>query len=237
MARGWINKSSRSGRVFSEEPTAVKGASAVIRPGVYSNGLPQMGVPAGRESTRASSSRYEDKESHKYRADYRGDEARGLTGALEGRGTDPTVHSKNTRRYGHDGSRLEGATFKSTGTQPAPQQRDQLPPSWSPKTYTDRVPPGGISRRVGWLGNGQPFVPPVHTTTRRHGSDGAHDLHSSTDAAQGQGWHASGGQHGQPSPHRPQRQGPAPGAARADVNKLNRESYISPQPGRGPKTR
>src|SRR5262249_28264043 len=142
----------------------------------------------------------------------------------------PRVSSKNDKRYGRDGSRID-ATFKSTGDQPAPQQRDQLPPSIPPRVYTDRVPTGGVSRRVGWLGGGQPFIPPAHSTTRRHGSDRFHQPHSSTDGAQGQAWHASGGQFGQPSPHRPQRQGPAPGVELRDARgKQNSASYTSPKP-------
>lgn len=221
MTKGWISKSSRSGAVYAEAPIAVRGKSEIIRPGTFGDGLPQGGVPAGRESTRASSSRYEDKESHKYRADYRGDEARGLTGGLEGRGTDPTVHSKSTRRYGHDGSRLPNATYRSTGHQPAPQQRDEVAPS-SPHRSQPRATEH--SERVGFPGGGAAFREATHPNSRRHGLDGIHHPDRTTDDAPGMANSASGGRFGEPQKRPPQRtvQAEKPG----DSGALNRREYI-----------
>jgi hypothetical protein len=115
-------------------------------------------APLGRVSTQAGSQSYSDGE--KYRADLRGDISRGLTNRRESEGPNPAVLPRGIRRYGVDGSRLPNATYRNTGSQNPPQQRDQLPPSWPQKSHTERVPTGGISRRVGYLGNGAPFVPP-----------------------------------------------------------------------------
>lgn len=136
----------------------------------------------------------------------------------------PRVSSKNDKRYGRDGSKLSGATFKSTGDQPAGQQHDDLPPSLPQHSYTDRLPPGGISRRVGFLGGGKPAVPVSHAATlRRHGSDGIHDPRTSTDNAPGQAHSVSGGRFGKPQVRAGAR---APsGTKRQDSGALDRRNY------------
>src|SRR5262249_11713873 len=158
---GWKNSSSRpeGRRVFAEAGEVVK--RELVRPGTFSDSQHREGTPAGRESTRASSSRYEDAESQKVRADYRGGDSFGLTGKRESEAPYRRVHSKAVRHYGVDGSRLD-APHKSTGVQNPSQQHDEVPPSLPQRTYTERLPPGGISRRVGWLGDGQPFVAVDH---------------------------------------------------------------------------
>ena len=217
-------------KVTRTYPTGSRGFSEtaqpkgeVTRPGTFIEGQHREGTPAGRESTRASSSRYEDKESQKVRADYRG-ESQGLTGRRESEGPNPRVHSKAVRRYGVDGSRLD-ARYKSTGEQNPHQQHDEVPPSLPQRTYTDRLPPGGIVRQVGFPGGGKPFVEVDHSRTmRRHGSDGLHDMSKSTDRAPGQARSASGSRFGEPQKRPPQRTVTAekPG----DSGALNRREYI-----------
>jgi hypothetical protein len=84
-------------RSFSD---AAAPAPQIVRPGTYSDGQPMMGTPAGRESTKATDSGYLSKDAKSYRSDLRGDTERGLTGKVASVGPNPTVSSRNDKRYG-----------------------------------------------------------------------------------------------------------------------------------------
>src|SRR5450755_2857301 len=85
-----------------------------------------------------------------------------------GFGENPTVTSKNVRRYGRD---PEGDVHGSTGEQPAKLCRDPVPPSLPPKVHTDRAPPAGSVAVAGWDPQTGKFVPASHPHTGMHGSD------------------------------------------------------------------
>jgi hypothetical protein len=119
-----------------------------------------------------------------------------------GESDNPTVHSKNTRRYGRDGSKGDFPE-SSTGEQPAKLYRDPVPPSAAPVTHhPDRTPPAGTIRTEGWDPRTGRFIEPQHPHTGQHGSDSFPDLHATTDGAQGQAHSASGGAHGKRSPRK-----------------------------------
>jgi hypothetical protein len=189
--------------------------SEIVRPGRYADGQDQNGTPASNQHhSGAANAGYLDRSAVAHRAS-EGSQPYPTE-------SNPRVSSKNDKRYGRDGSKLSGATFKSTGGQPAGQQRDQIAPSWAP-TAKERATPH--SERVGWV-NGK-YVAPTHPNMGKHdpGHHGA--LHANTDAAQGQAWHASGGQFGKRSPQ------PAPtnlgtGTGREDAGALERGSYNRP---------
>jgi hypothetical protein len=185
--------------------------SEIIKSGTkYRDGQDRAGV-SGEAYTTARDSRYaEDKG---YRA--------GLRGGENPRSNE-RVSSKGARNARRDGFTPSDPRQPS---QPGTIERRDLPPSLPPETRTDRVPLGGVSRRVGFLGDGKPFVGASHaTTTRRHGSDGVHDPRSSTDGVQGQAWSASGGEHGKQSPRRG---ASAPSGTRTqDTGALDRGSYV-----------
>jgi hypothetical protein len=231
---GWKNSSSRpeGRRGFAEQPNVVR--REVVTPTTYGDGQSRDGTPAGNEHRTFAPGAprgYLDPAGHAHRAELGNTPHPGM--GPRGAGN-PAVHSKGATFHGRPhspgkvGSPGEQATL-SGGRLAGKLYVDPIAPSAAPKTYTERVPPGGVSQRVGWV-NGQ-FVPPVHATTRRHGSDGFHHPHSTTDSAQGQANSASGGSHGQPSPRGPQRRGPAPGVELRDARgKQNRADYTSPRP-------
>jgi hypothetical protein len=130
----------------------------------------------------------------------------------------PTVSSKNDKRYGRQGSKLSGATFKSTGDQPAGQQHDDIAPSLPQRSYPRAE---HTSERVGWV-NGVNHAA-THPNTKRH--DGGHESgrHTNTDAAPGQAHSASGGKFGAPQ----LRPAPAPraGVRTADTGAMDRKPY------------
>ncbi len=93
-----------------------------------------------------------------------------------------------------------GDTAHVKGTQPKMGLRDTVAPSAPSHSNTSRLPPGGHVETVGHAPNGSgKWLQPTHAHGH-HGSDGIHDPRVSTDGAQGQAWHASGGQFGQRSP-------------------------------------
>lgn len=223
MAIGWKPSTTHAlpagRRSFTDSPGP---KPDIVRPGRYADGQNVDGTPAGRESTKAASRSYADGKA--YRADPRGETSRGLTGRPAGEGPNPSVQSKAVRRYGVDGSQLH-ATHSSTGRQPGAQQRDFVPPSIPQRTYTGRLPPGGLVRQVGFPGGGKPFVEVNYDATmRRHGSDGIHDPATSTDNASGQAHSASGGRFGNPQV-RPAPKAPS-GTQAADTGALDRASYL-----------
>ncbi|MGH9643440.1 MAG: hypothetical protein ACRD3Q_13575 [Terriglobales bacterium] len=149
-------------RSFTE--TAAKPPD-VVRPSHYADGQDQAGTPPGRESTVAGRRAYADGAA--YRQDLRGSTSRGTTGRPESKGPNPTVHSKSTKRYGRDGSRLEGATHKSTGDQPAPLDRSDEVPASLPAHHM----PGGTAHTevVGFAPDGSGrHIPASHPNTQRH---------------------------------------------------------------------
>jgi hypothetical protein len=196
-------------RAFADSThTIVSGSKTdVVRPGKWGDGQDRMGTPSGAEHTGAGKQGYLGAAGHAHRAALRGDPYGP---------NNPAVMSKSDKRYG------KNATH---GEQPATQERRPLPPSIPPSTYTERVPLGGISKRVGWPGDGKPFVKASHAATmRKHSSDGIHDPRNSTDEVQGQAWSASGGEHGKPSPRRG---ASAPSGTRTqDAGALDRKSYV-----------
>jgi hypothetical protein len=192
--------------------TIVSGSKTdVVRPGKWSDGQDRMGTPAGAEHTGAGKQRYAD--GVKYRAGLRG---------VERPQSNDRVSSKGARNARRDGFT---PTDPRQPSQPGTLERRDLPPSLPPETRTDRVPLGGVSRRVGFVGDGKPFVGASHAaTTRRHGSDGVHDPRTITDGVQGQAWSASGGEHGKQSPRRG---ASAPSGTRTqDAGALERASYV-----------
>jgi hypothetical protein len=119
--KGWITDSSRpAGRRSLADAGVVR---EIIRPGKYSDNQDRDGTPANRQSTKAATTAYDDPAAIKQRNAERGIGDRGLSGGTFGVSNNPTVSSKNDKRYGRGGSKLEGATFKSTGSQPAPLHR------------------------------------------------------------------------------------------------------------------
>jgi hypothetical protein len=131
------------------------------------------------------------------------------------------VHSKNTRRCGRDGSRLKGATFRSTGSQPAPEQRDEVAPSWP---HISQPRGAQQSERVGYVGGGAPYRAASHPNTRRHGLDSIYHQGGSTDGAPGMALNASGGKFGEPQKRAPQ--GTVTAEKPGDSGALNRREYI-----------
>jgi hypothetical protein len=123
MAKGWITDSSRPAgrRSFAEGSGVVK--SEIIRPGKHTDGQNRDGTPPRPEITKAANSEYTSAAARKYRNALRGIGDKGTDGGTFGSSNNPIVHSKATKRYGADGSKLDGATFKSTGSQPAPMHR------------------------------------------------------------------------------------------------------------------
>src|ERR1700727_1414215 len=121
--KGWITDSSRPAgrRSFAEGPGVVK--SEIIRPGKHADGQDRDGTPARQEITKAANSPYNSAAARRYRLALHGIGDKGTDGGTFGSSNNPTVHSKATKRYGKDGSKLEGPTFKSTGEQPAPMHR------------------------------------------------------------------------------------------------------------------
>lgn len=100
-----------------------------------------------------------------------------------------------------DGSKLEGATHRSTSESPATLERRPLPPSLPPTAHRERAEPS--VRVVGWAPDGSGrHIPATHRNANKHGLDGIHDPRSSTDDSRGQAWSASGGEHGRQSPRR-----------------------------------
>jgi hypothetical protein len=182
-----------------------------VRPGSFSDGQPRDGTPAGNEHrSPAANAGYLDASARAHRAEEGSQPYPSQS--------NPTVHSKATKRYGRDGSKLSGATYKSPGDQPAPQQRDELPPSLPQKSYPRAEK---TSERVGWV-NGENRAA-THPNTKRH--DGGHESgrHANTDAAPGQAHSASGGKFGSPQV----RPAPAPraGVGTADHGAMDRKSY------------
>jgi hypothetical protein len=141
--------------------------------------------------------------------------------------------SKAVRRYGVDGAKGDfphGTTGGYTAHESA------LPPSAPAHSNTDRVPPGGVVKTVGFApdGSGRHATPDYTKTTRAHGSDGQHNPATSTDGASGQAHSASGGKFGKAT----QRPGPAgnTGTRRMDHGALAGESGERPgyMGGKGP---
>jgi hypothetical protein len=160
----------------------------VIPPGKYADGQDRMGTPAGTMHTTAATGRYLDAAAKKHRAAERGVGDTGTTGARFG-SDNPTVESKNDKRYGRNGSRLEGATFKSTGNQPADKQHDDLPPSFPQRS----MPRATEHHEVVSFLNGE-YHEATHPNTGRH--YGGHANAANTDSAPGQAHSVSGGKYG-----------------------------------------
>jgi hypothetical protein len=173
MAYGVPPKSTHSlppgRRGFAAEPGVEH--SEIVRPGKYGDGQDKMGTPEGAMHTTARDGRYTDPEAIRLRNAARGVGDRGLSGGVFGEATNPTVHSKNTKRYGRDGVKLEGAAFKSTGEQPAPLIRgSELAARLRAK---DVSRPGEIkSEVVGVTGGG--FKYPSYENSKNHRHTGDH---------------------------------------------------------------
>jgi hypothetical protein len=113
-----------------------------------------------------------------------------------------SVRSKNTRRYGHDGSKGD-FPHSSTGQQPAGPYRDPVAPS---QTTIHHV--GGPAMRhvetVGHLPNsGGQFAHATHPNADRKLHGGSSNTHAPLKPV-GQAHSASGGQFGQPQTRPPQ---------------------------------
>jgi len=143
------------------------------------------------------------------------------------------VHSKNTKRYGAQGSKSDFPEA-STGENPATIERREVAPSIAARSHTERVPLSGVVKQVGHAtdGSGRFSHPDYGLTTNLHGSDGLHNVR--TDGASGQAYSASGGQFGREQ-QRPAAK-KATGTTRADHGALagesgERRAYTG---GRGP---
>ena len=104
--------------------------------------------------------------------------------------------SKNVRRYGPQGSKID-ATYKSTGGHQV--HESEVPPSKPAQSNTGRLPNGGVVKTVGHApdASGKYLKPDYGKTTRVHGADGFHAVR--TDGASGQMHSASGGKFGEPT--------------------------------------
>lgn len=98
--------------------------------------------------------------------------------------------SKNVRRYGPQGSRID-APYKSTGEDTSEPPREQAPPSAPSHSSTQRAVPHQAT--VGWdPHNPGKFNPVKHVNAGAHGLDGHHDREKSTDGVKGQAWSSGG---------------------------------------------
>jgi hypothetical protein len=191
-------------RGFSESTKEIVSGSQseIMRPGTYSDGTARDGTPKGNEHRTfapGKSPGYMDASSKAYRAE--------IGSAPPSVPNNEVVSSKNDKRFGRQGSKLSGATFKSTGEQPAGQQRDDIAPSL-PQVSRPRA--AEHREVVGWL-NGKNH-PANHPNTGKHFGGHVSGAHTNTDAAAGQAHSASGGQYGKPQVR------PAP-TARAGVDR------------------
>lgn len=217
MAIGFPSKNSRpEGRTtFGEAPNVIK--REVMRPGSYSDGTHRDGTPAvnvHKTFVPGKSPGYLDASSKAHRA------AEGS--APPSLPNNEHVRSKAVKNYGKNGSRLEGATYRSTGEQPAGLYRDPIAPSL-PQVSRPRA--SDHHEHIGWIGGVNHAA--THPNTGKHFGGHASGAHTNTDAASGQAHSASGGEFGKPQVR------PAP-TARAGVDRrtlgpLERDSYTSPK--------
>jgi hypothetical protein len=141
-------------------------------------------------------------------------------------GENPAM-SKNVRRYGEQGSKID-APYKSTGEDTNQPPHETGAPSAPSHSHTDRAV--SHSANVGWDAN-KPgkWNGHNHVNTQRHGLDGLHDPAKSTDGAKGQAWAAAGPRFPQsiPAKQKPERPAYDHGAQpsrRADHGALAGES-------------
>ncbi|MGO8854408.1 MAG: hypothetical protein ACLQO1_01670 [Steroidobacteraceae bacterium] len=112
----------------------------------------------------------------------------------------PTVHSKNTKRYGHDGSKGDFPE-SSTGRQPADIYRDPVPPSVAPVVSHDQVA-SAHRETVGFAPDGSGHHLPTTHPNKDKAGNSVGPQGASTRGVQGMAHSASGGTHGRPSPRR-----------------------------------
>jgi hypothetical protein len=141
------------------------------------------------------------------------------------------VSSKNTRRYGEQGSKSDFPD-SSTGENPAKIHPDEVAPSAPSRSHTDRA--HVQAQTSGWDPATGRWLGASHPQTGKH--DGGHEeaRTATTDGASGMAHSASGGTHGKPT----QRPGPKSntGTRTADAGALagSPKARTEYQGGKGP---